>query len=210
VIRLVIVEDHPAIAEGLAALVQGERDVVFLGSAGDAVSGSELIRRTNPDIVLCDVVLGGERAGLRLLQEHAGRPKPAFIMFSAYGYPDYYVTALERGAAGYLLKMATISEVMGAVRTVANGGRAFPSEVLQGLRRARRRPTPRQREVIALVADGRTNEEIAGALAIHVKTVEGQLRRLFDRYDVANRTELVRVAEREGWITGLEPEMPPS
>jgi DNA-binding NarL/FixJ family response regulator len=123
-------------------------------------------------------------------------------MFSAYGYPDYYRTAIEQGAAGYLLKMATIEEVMGAVRTVAAGGKAFPTHVLRSARRARRRPTPRQREIIALVADGRTNDEIAEALSIHVKTVEGQLRRLFDRHDVANRTELVRVAEREGWIAG--------
>ncbi len=201
-VRLVIVEDHPAIAEGLAALVRTEPDVELLGVASDAAHATELIGARRPDVVLCDVVLGGERAGLRLLKEHAARPAPAFIMFSAYGYPDYYVTALEQGAAGYLLKMATISEVMGAVRTVASGGRAFPSDVLRGARRARRRPTPRQAEIIALVADGRTNEEIAAGLAIHVKTVEGQLRRLFDRYDVANRTELVRVAEREGWITG--------
>jgi DNA-binding NarL/FixJ family response regulator len=200
VIRLVIVEDHPAIAEGLAALLQSESDVELIGTAGDAATASDLITRTLPDIVLCDVVLGGERTGLRLLKDHAGSRKPAFIMFSAYGYPDYYVTALEQGASGYLLKMATIGEVMGAVRAVAGGGKAFPTEVLRGLRRARRRPTARQREIISLVADGHTNDEIAEQLSIHVKTVEGQLRRLFDRYDVANRTELVRVAEREGWI----------
>jgi two-component system response regulator DesR len=201
-IRLVIVEDHPALAEGLAALVRGESGVELIGVASDRDSAAELISRNRPDVVLCDVVLDGERAGLRLLKELAGRPAPAFIMFSAYGYPDYYVTALEQGAAGYLLKMATIGEVMGAVRTVASGGRAFPSDVLRGARRARRRPTPRQREIIVLVADGRTNEAIAAALSVHVKTVEGQLRRLFDRYDVANRTELVRVAEREGWVAG--------
>jgi DNA-binding NarL/FixJ family response regulator len=201
-IRLVLVEDHPALADGLAALVRGEPDVELMGVAGDPDSAAELIRGGHPDVVLCDVVLGGERAGLRLLKELAGSPAPAFIMFSAYGYPDYYVTALEQGAAGYLLKMATISEVMSAVRTVAAGGRAFPGDVLRGARRARRRPTPRQHEIIALVGDGRTNEEIAQTLSIHVKTVEGQLRRLFDRYDVANRTELVRVAEREGWILG--------
>jgi DNA-binding NarL/FixJ family response regulator len=201
-IRLALVEDHPALAEGLAALVRGESDVELIGVARDPEAAAELIRGHRPDVVLCDVVLGGERAGLRLLKELAGRPTPAFVMFSAYGYPDYYVTALEHGAAGYLLKMATIGEVMGAVRTVAGGGRAFPSDVLRGARRARRRPTPRQSEIIVLVADGRTNEEIGAALSIHVKTVEGQLRRLFDRYDVANRTELVRVAEREGWIVG--------
>jgi DNA-binding NarL/FixJ family response regulator len=201
-IRLVIVEDHPALAEGLAALVRGESDVELIGVAGDRAAAAELITGKRPDVVLCDVVLDGERAGLRLLNELSGRPAPAFIMFSAYGYPDYYVTALEQGAAGYLLKMATIGEVMGAVRTVASGGRAFPSDVLRGARRARRRPTPRQREIIVLVADGKTNEEIATALSIHVKTVEGQLRRVFDRYDVGNRTELARVAEHEGWIGG--------
>jgi len=200
VIRLVIVEDHPAIAEGLAALLRGEEDVELIGTASDAETASALIERTFPDIVLCDVVLDGERHGLRLLTQHGRGRKPAFIMFSAYGYPDYYLTALEHGASGYLLKMATIGEVMGAVRTVARGGKAFPAEVLRGMRSARRRPTPRQREIITLVADGRTNDEIAEQLAIHVKTVEGQLRRLFDRYDVANRTELVRVAESEGWI----------
>ena len=199
-IRLVIVEDHPALAEGLAALVQGESDVELIGVAGDRAAATELIRRKRPDVVLCDVVLDGERDGLGLLKELAGRPAPAFIMFSAYGYPDYYVSALEDGAAGYLMKMATIGEVMGAVRAVASGGRAFPSDILRGARRARRRPTPRQREIIALVADGKTNEEIAAALSIHVKTVEGQLRRVFDRYDVANRTELARVAEHEGWV----------
>jgi DNA-binding NarL/FixJ family response regulator len=201
VIRLVIVEDHPAIAEGLGALLRGEPDVELIGTAGDVEAASALIDRTIPDIVLCDVVLGGERHGLRLLSDFGGRRKPAFIMFSAYGYPDYYLTALEHGAAGYVLKMATISEVMGAVRTVAGGGKAFPTDIVRSMRRARRRPTPRQREIITLVADGRTNDEIAQQLAIHVKTVEGQLRRLFDRYDVANRTELVRVAEHEGWIT---------
>lgn len=195
-----IVEDHPAIAEGLAALLRGETDVELIGTAGDVDGASALITRNLPDVVLCDIVIGGERAGLDLLKRHAGRRKPAFIMFSAFGYPDYYLTALEHGAAGYLLKMATIGEVMGAVRTVAGGGTAFPTDVVRSLRRARRRPTPRQREIIGLVADGRTNDQIAEQLAIHVKTVEGQLRRLFDRYDVANRTELVRVAEREGWI----------
>jgi DNA-binding NarL/FixJ family response regulator len=201
VIRLVIVEDHPAIAEGLGALLRGEPDVELIGTAGDVEAASALIDRTIPDIVLCDVVLAGERYGLQLLSDFGGRRKPAFIMFSAYGYPDYYLTALEHGAAGYLLKMATIGEVMSAVRTVAGGGKAFPTEIVRSMRRARRRPTPRQREIITLVADGRTNDEIAQQLAIHVKTVEGQLRRLFDRYDVANRTELVRVAEHEGWIT---------
>jgi DNA-binding NarL/FixJ family response regulator len=198
-IRLLIVEDHAAVAEGLAALVRSEPDVVLVGTAGDPREASRMIESGTPDVVLCDVMLGGLRAGFDLLAEWPGR-SPAFIMFSAYAYPDYYVTALERGAAGYLLKMATIEEVMTAIRMVAAGGRAFPVDAVRAARRARRRPTPRQGQIIDLLAAGRTNEEIARALSIHVKTVEGQLRRLFDRYDVGNRTELVMVAESEGWI----------
>jgi DNA-binding NarL/FixJ family response regulator len=198
-IRLLIVEDHAAVAEGLVALVRDEPDIELVGSASGPSEASVLIESGLPDIVLCDVMLGGSRAGLDLLADWPGG-KPAFIMFSAYAYPDYYVTALERGAAGYLLKMARIEEVMAAIRTVAAGGKAFPVEAIRAARSARHRPTPRQAEIIALVAAGRTNDEIASSLFIHVKTVEGQLRRLFDRYDVTNRTELVMVAEREGWI----------
>jgi NarL family two-component system response regulator LiaR len=198
-IRLLIIEDHAAVAEGLAALLRDQPDIELVGTATDPADASQLIASGQPDIVLCDVMLGGRRAGLDLVADWPGG-KPAFIMFSAYAYPDYYVTALERGAAGYLLKMARIEEVMAAIRTVAGGGKAFPAEAIRTARRARRRPTPRQAQIITLVAAGRTNEEIATSLFIHVKTVEGQLRRLFDRYDVTNRTELVMVAEREGWI----------
>jgi DNA-binding NarL/FixJ family response regulator len=206
VIKLVIVEDHPAMAEGLAALMEVEPDIQLEGIAHDAASGAELIELSAPDVVLCDVVLHGEQAGLKLLaQQHKKRP-PAFVMFSAFSYPDYYVLALENGAAGYLMKMAPIDDVLRAVRTVAAGGLAFPDEVLRAARGALRRPTARQREILALVAEGRSNGEVARSLFIHVKTVEGQLRRLFDRYGVANRTELVRIAEREGWIDSMATE----
>jgi DNA-binding NarL/FixJ family response regulator len=206
VIRLLIVEDHPAVAEGLAALLEGEPEVELVGTVIDPAQAAESIDRLAPEIVLCDIMFGGRRAGLDLLAGH-GSGKPAFIMFSAFGYPDYYVTALERGAAGYLLKMATIGEIMAAIRAVADGGRAFPADAMRMARSARRRPTPRQSEIIQLVAAGRTNDDIAATLAIHIKTVEGQLRRLFDRYDVTNRTELVMVAERQGWIA--VPDEPP-
>ena len=197
-IRLAIIEDHPAIAEGLAALLRGELDVTVVGTAPDSVSADRLIQTQSPDVILCDIRLAGTVDGLEVLARHT--PGPAFIMLSAYSYPSYYVAAVEHGAKGYLSKMATIEQVLKAVRSVAAGGTAFPDDVRRAVRTALRPPTPREAQILALVAEGQANSEIAERLSLRVKTVESQLRRMFDRYDVTSRTSLVRVAQRQGWI----------
>ena len=199
-IRLAIIEDHPAIAEGLAALLRGELDVTVVGTAPDSVSADRLIQTQSPDVILCDIRLAGTVDGLEVLARHT--PGPAFIMLSAYSYPSYYVAAVEHGAKGYLSKMATIEQVLKAVRSVAAGGTAFPDDVRRAVRTALRPPTPREAQILALVAEGQANSEIAERLSLRVKTVESQLRWMFDRYDVTSRTSLVRVAQRQGWIEG--------
>ena len=197
-IRLAIVEDHPAIADGLIALLDIEPDLTVVGAASDAASADRLLAATSPDVVLCDVRLAGSGDGLEVLARHT--PGPAFIMLTAYVYPSYYVAATERGAKGYISKMATIKEIVAAIRTVAAGGTAFPREAQGAIRSAMRPPTPRELEILTLVADGHGNAEIAERLGLRVKTVESQLRRMFDRYDVASRTGLVHLAERQGWL----------
>ena len=199
-IRLAIVEDHAVVAQGIQALLQDEPDIEHVGTAIDVTAARELLAREQPDVVLCDIVLGDGGDGLRLLQAGARTHPPAFIMFSAYQRPDFHAKALELGASGYLPKLVSIEELTRAIRVVASGGKAFPPAVLKSARNALSRPSERQREVIALVADGQRNDEIARRLSIQVKTVEGQLRRLFDKYGVTNRIGLVRLAEREGWI----------
>jgi DNA-binding NarL/FixJ family response regulator len=200
VIRLAIVEDHPAIAEGLTALMKGEPDVTVVGTARDGGAAERLIETQSPDVVLCDIRLAGTVDGLEILTRHT--PGPAFIMLSAYSYPSYYATAVEHGAKGFLSKMAAIDEILAAVRKVALGGTAFPDAVRRAARAALRPPTPREAQILALVAEGRSNAEIAELLSLRIKTVESQLRRMFDRYDVTSRTLLVRVAQRQGWIEG--------
>jgi DNA-binding NarL/FixJ family response regulator len=200
VIRLAIIEDHPAIAEGLTALLRGEADVAVVGTAGDGEAAERLIAAQSPDIVLCDIRLSGTVDGLEILSRHAAGP--AFIMLSAYSYPSYYVAAFEHGAKGFLSKMASIEQIVAAVRKVAAGGTAFPDDVRRAVRLALRPPTPRESQILALVAEGIANAEIAERLSLRVKTVESQLRRMFDRYDVTSRTALVRVAQRQGWIEG--------
>jgi two-component system response regulator NreC len=200
VINLSIVEDHALVAQGLEALLSEEPDMKVVGTASDMAGARELLARIQPDVVLCDVVLGDNEDGLRLLSMSRRVGAPAFIMFSAFARPDYHARALELGASGYLPKLISIDQLTKAIRAVAAGGKAFPPSVLRSAREALRRPSERQREVILLVAEGHRNDEIARRLSIQVKTVEGQLRRLFDRYGVTNRIGLVRLAEREGWI----------
>ena len=199
-INLAIVEDHAVVAQGLGALLADEPDITLAGTASDMAAARELLARAQPDVVLCDVVLGDTEDGLRLLSMSRRAGAPAFIMFSAFARPDYHARALELGASGYLPKLISIDQLTKAIRAVAAGGKAFPPSVLRSAREALRRPSERQREVILLVAEGHRNDEIARRLSIQVKTVEGQLRRLFDRYGVTNRIGLVRLAEREGWI----------
>jgi DNA-binding NarL/FixJ family response regulator len=197
-IRVAIVEDHPAIADGLAALIQGLSGVKVVGTAPDVRSANKLIEHEKPDIVLCDIRLADAGDGFNLVRRH--RTGPAFIILSAYWYPSYHVRAVELGAKGYLSKMATIDEIVRAVETVAAGGTAFPVAARRAASDALRVPTPRELEILALVAEGLSNAEIGDRLSLRVKTVESQLRRLFDRYDLTSRTALVRLAARQGWI----------
>jgi len=198
-IRVAVVDDHPATAEGLAALLAAEPDIVVVGTAAEVAGARALIDRQGPDVVLCDIELAGGARGFELLDP--ARPTgPAVILFSSYDYPAFHAHALERGAAGYLLKTAPIKDVLDAIRTVAGGGSAFTYRGLHAARTARRPPSDRELRVIELVAAGRPNIEIAERLGIGSKTVESHLRRLFARYGVDNRTELVAVAVGEGWV----------
>jgi DNA-binding NarL/FixJ family response regulator len=126
-----------------------------------------------------------------------GAQKPAIVVLTAYDYPQYAAAALRLGASGFVVKTAPVAELVDAIRSAASGGLAFG-----------RRPDPsaaapvsrRELDVVRLVVDGRSNDEIGAALGITTKTVEGHLRRLFERLAVQSRTELATRALREGWL----------
>ena len=197
-IRLAIVEDHPALADGLAALLRGSNDVEVVGTARDVHQATALLEQESPDVVLCDIRLAQGDDGFDLVSRFA--PRPAFIMLTVASYPSYHARAVHLGAMGYLSKMASVEEILDAIRTVAGGGTAYPSDTRRSAQAALRVPTARELEILSLVAEGLSNVEIAERLSLRVKTVESQLRRLFDRYDVASRTALARLAIRQGWI----------
>ncbi len=199
-IRLLVVEDHPAIAQGLAGLLADELDLILVGIATTAQDASAVLSSERADVALCDIMLDGRDDGFELLKRYGGPGQTAFVMFSAHAFPGFYATAHELGAAGYLLKTATIEEIVAAIRNAVSGDWKADPVVVQRARAARRRPTAAELLTIQLVSTGRPNRAIAERQGISIKTVESRLRGLFDRYDVASRTELAALARREGWL----------
>lgn len=207
-IRVAIVEDHPVVREGTAAILAGQLGITVAGTAGSLGEARALLARIEVDVVLLDIRLGGE-SGLGLLTS-TDRPgtgsrrvnRPAIVVLTAYDYPQYADAALRMGAAGFVLKTAPLGELVAAIRLAADGGLAFQ---VRPSGQGAERPTARELDVVRLVVDGRSNDEIGAALGIGTRTVETHLRRLFERFAIASRTELATRALREGWL-----EIPPS
>jgi DNA-binding NarL/FixJ family response regulator len=204
VIRLVVIDDHPAIALALEAAIAARPDasIALVGSALTVAAGLELIAATRPDVVLCDLWIDGAAGGLDVLGalRRSGPAAPRVLVLSGFEQPSFLRAAFEGGAAGYLTKASPVEDVLASVEVVAGGGTAFPAVTLSALRDAPRRPSERELGAIRLVARGATNDEIAADLGISIKTVESHLRRLFGRYGVLSRTELAMLAVHEGWL----------
>jgi len=204
-IRVLLVDDHPVVADGVRMMLAAEPGIDVVGVAGSAAAADVLIERERPDIVVCDVEIGPD-SGFDVLRRHidgrrvAMAAQPAFVMFSAFDRRSYLQQAFQDGAHGYVVKSASGSELVAAVRAAAVGDYRFGADVMRAVRDRVRRPSDRLLEVVQLIALGRTNDEVAHELGISRKTVEGHLRTLFDGYGVASRTELAMLAVREGWI----------
>ena len=199
-IRLIVVDDHPVVREGTASLLAAQPGVAVVATAGSIDDARAAIDRVEADVLLLDIRLGSD-SGLRLLGER--RDGPAIIVLTAYDYPQYAEAALRLGASGFVLKTAPIGELLDAIRRVAGGGLAFAVRPRSGVGAVRL--SERELDVVRLVVDGHSNDEIGARLGIGPKTVESHLRRLFERFDLASRTELATRALREGWL-----EVPPS
>jgi DNA-binding NarL/FixJ family response regulator len=200
VVRVVLVDDHPAILDAIGGAVSGTSDLALAGTARSLGEALALLTGADVcDVVVSDVQLAGEAEGLRLL-EALGSDGPAVLLLSSFDQPPLIRTAFERGAAGYLRKTSEVTDILEAIRTVAAGGTAFSASMLRAIRSAPRRPSDREIEVLTLVCGGASNDEVGAQLGVTEKTVESHLRRLFDRYAVLSRTELAVLALREGWV----------
>lgn len=201
-VTVLVVDDHPAVLDSVARVLSDESDLEVIGQATGLDEASAMIDRLAPnlDLVVCDIQMGGEAEGLRLLERHGSSGRPRFLILSAFDYPTLMRAAHERGARGYLLKTTALPEIADAARRVGRGEQVFSASALQTIGSAPRRPSEREIEVLRLLLAGARNEEIARELVLSLKTVESHLRRLFNRYGLMNRTELAVLALREGWV----------
>jgi len=193
VIRVAVVDDHPLVREGTAALVARAGEMEIAGVAGSLDELRPILDAGGVDVLLLDLRLGAE-SGFDLLRDGT-RPMPAVVVLTSYDYPQYADAALRLGAAGFVVKTAPTAELLDAIRRAASGGLYFGVRPGNGVALS-----AREREVVRLVVEGASNDEIGARLGISSRTVESHLRRLFERLGAVSRTELAARSLREGWL----------
>jgi two-component system response regulator NreC len=211
-IRLVLADDHPLVREGLRALLEADPDFSVVGQADDGVEVPSLVEQLCPDVVVLDLMMPG-RSGLEVTHELAQRrDAPPVLILSMHDSEAYVSEALRSGAAGYVLKQAPAAELAVGIRAVAAGVRFLSPPLTERaldayLRRVGGEPdpydtlTPREREVLALAAEGHTNADIADRLFISRRTVETHRARAMHKLGLRSHVELVLYAVRRGIVT---------
>jgi DNA-binding NarL/FixJ family response regulator len=191
-IRVLVVDDHPLFRDGLVGLLATVAEVEVVDAVGDGESAVRRSAELAPDVVLMDLNLPG-LPGREAIRQVVGRtPAPAVLVLTMVDDDDTVTAALRVGARGYLLKGAVQEEVLAALRTVAAGGVVFGAGAAQRVLSGERRIgdlTPRESEVLALVADGRSNPEIARVLGLSLKTVQNHVSNVLAKLQVRDRTQ---------------------
>jgi DNA-binding NarL/FixJ family response regulator len=213
-IKVLLVDDHPLFRAGVRQrLSEHDHDLEVVGEAGSSAQARELVALLSPDVVLMDIALGRENGieATRAIKREA--PAVAVIILSLYDDVQYIEAAVEAGAAGYFLKTVQGPDLAAAVRNAHNGDTVLSPEVASQVfrrllprLRAAKQPAPGQRlsiresQVLALVARGEANREIAKAMGLSVRTVEAHLRSIFAKLLVGSRTEAVVFAVKAGLL----------
>lgn len=196
-IRILLVDDHPMVREGLVARLQAVPRFEVVGEAGGRTDGLALLAELRPDVVLMDVGLkdgNGITLGAEML---AAQPAVKLLMFSMYDNPEYVQRALTAGARGYVLKDAPASEIVSAIDAVAAGGTFLSAAVSGRLFRGQEpKPllTPRESEILSLLGQGASSKQIARQLDLSVRTVEANRQSIKRKLDLEGQAELIRYA----------------
>lgn len=204
-VRVVVVEDHPVTRVGIVALLGQDERITVVGEAADGERGLEVAAREDPDVVVTDLRLGDGLDGVGLTRAlRSGRGAPAVLVLTTYDTDRDIVRAVEAGASGYLLKDAAPADIVGAVVRAAGGETVLAPALAQRVVARMSRPRPelsaREVEIVAAVARGLGNREIARTLVISEATVKTHLVHVFTKLDVDSRTAAVARAREEGLI----------
>jgi len=210
-IRVMVADDHPTFREGLTSLLRDQNDIDVIATPGDGLDALEMAKSLKPDIAIIDISmprLNGIEAAKQIKELYPGM---GIVIISAYNYPSYILAALRAGAAGYLMKNASLDKIINAIHMVYSGGSVFDLNVTGKI--LRRLATgkvdkskemeelhPREIEVLNLAARGDANKEIGNRLNISERTVQTHLVNIFRKLQVSSRTEAIIHALKEGWI----------
>lgn len=206
-IRVVVLDDHPIVREGLVSVLSDEEDFEVVGSAGSAEDGLTLIEELKPDVVLLDLELGG-MSGVAATPDILRRsPGTQVLVFTAYDTDELVFGAVRSGARGYVLKGASSEEIARAVRSVHAGESYLEPRVASKLlaevtapRRFAGLLTERERAVLRLIAAGLANKQIARSLSISERTVKFHVTSILNKLDADNRAQAVAVATQRGLL----------
>jgi DNA-binding NarL/FixJ family response regulator len=210
-IRVLIVDDHEIVREGLQTLIEEADDFEVVGTAGDGASAVSLAERENPDVILMDLLmprLDGIEATRRII---ANNPSARVLVLTTFADDQRVRDAIQAGATGYLLKDVLKDDLLRALRDTASGRPALHPEVQQHLMRevagrtsSSREQAPhanlteREVDILRLIAEGRSNKEIAAALYLTEGTIKGYVSTIFDKLGVADRTQAALYAVKNG------------
>lgn len=212
-IRILLADDHTVLRSGLRLLLHSQPDMTVIGEARDGNETVELCKILKPDVVLLDLNMPG-KTGLQVLEELKDT-KTRILILTMYDDVAYLRQAVEWGAAGYILKSAADTELISAIRAVAQGASYFDPALMKSLvdyvvNSKEKKPTSkreidhlseREKEVLRLVALGYTNRQIAEELTISIKTVEAHKANIREKLKLKGRAELVRFAIEQGLLS---------
>ena len=210
-IRILVADDHPVVRDGLVAMLSTQPDLVVVGEAATGAEAVERAAALAPDVILLDLEMPGMDGVEALRQIRAARPDAPVIVFTAFDTDERIVSAVRAGAQGYLLKGAPRDELFKAIRVVSEGGSLLQpvvaSKLLQHMSQQTTERetsadslTEREMEVLKLLAQGKTNKEIAAALVISERTVKFHVGSILSKLGAGNRTEAVTIAAQRGLV----------
>lgn len=206
-IRVLIVDDHPIVHDGVSAVLRGEADIRVIGSAESAVAAVQQMNANRPDVVLLDLRLPGEEGVSGVSRIVDAHPDVRVIVFTAYDVDEYVFGAIRAGAKGYVLKGSPAQELVRAIRQV-HAGQSFVSPAIgaklasqvTGPLRSGGLLTPRELAVLRLVAVGQSNRQIASSFGISERTVKFHVTAIFNKLGADNRAQAVALAGRRGLL----------
>lgn len=208
-IRVLLVDDHEIVREGVRAVLEDEEDIEVVGEAGDGTQAVDRVRSLAPDVVLLDLVMPGPRAPDTIRAIRGAAPATQVLMLTSFAEDAQVRETIGAGAIGYLLKDVLKHDLARAVRSAHAGRPWLHPEAQRRLMQQVGRPaapgpfdalTPRERSVLELIARGRSNKQIGGALHLSEGTVKGYVSIIFDKLGVEDRTQAALYAVKHGLV----------